>query len=205
MADSVTTLPRRGQTLLTGTGRTLGTSGTAPAGAQKDFAYYTTPTTPGAIMPAQQAMTTCILVRNRSGIALLPKRIVKWKSGSEGKEVDGYCAVDFECVAGVVDEHLPAAGVPANDLFWIAVKGPSLVLTDLANSAANVHAVGRPFTALTAATSQATTAGRAQAFAVTTTVTSVMSIAFNKIGRAMSAKTTNQTNADLLVNLDIWA
>jgi len=202
--DNVTPLPRRGHTLLSGANRTLSDEGLKnPEGTEKLFADYAPQTTPGAINKRSNRMVRCILVRNVSDIALLPKRIVKWKSGYEGRQVDGYCTEDHERCAGVVDEHLPAAGVPDNDCFWLVVQGPTLVLTDLAGGAQNVWAAGQIITALTAVTSQSTTAGRARPFAVTTNTTNVQSIAFNRLGRAMSAKTTTQTNADLLVDLNI--
>jgi hypothetical protein len=106
-------------------------------------------------------------------------------------------------VAGVVDEWLPSAGVVDDDLFWIVRKGPTLVLTDLAGGAANVITSGANLVALTAATSQATTAGRVQEYAFTTNVTALQSQVLNRLGKAMSAKTTANTNADLLVDLQL--
>ena len=73
---------------------------------------------------------TCILVRNSHSAALLPGIVVKWKtdatSGSElveGREVVGGDIGLKARAAGVVDDHLPAAGVPVGDLFWLVVKG----------------------------------------------------------------------------------
>jgi len=206
MADSVTTLPLRGKTLLSGNGRTLAATGQSNAveGAEKYFDDVTPSTTPGVKTKRSNRQVLCQLVRNVSGTTLYSKRLVKWKTGYEGKQVDGYTCLDHESAAGVVDEHLPATGVPNYDLFWIAKQGPTLILTSNEGDAQNVWAAGQPFTALTAATSQgSTTAGRPQPFAATSTVTSIMTIAFNRLGRAMSAKTTANTSADLLIDLNV--
>ena len=89
---------------------------------------------------------------------------------------------------------------------WIAVKGPTMINTaPTASTADNTFTIGDPVCALTAATSGALSAGRVAPFAVTTTVTTIMSVAFNKVGRAMSAMTSAQTIQDVLVNLEIWA
>lgn len=157
----------------------------------------------------------CKIVRNRSGIALLPRRLVTYQAtaGNFGKRVDGYATTTTQRIAGVVDEWLPSAGVPDYDLFWMVVEGPSNVITDLANGVNNNIAIGDIIAALTAVTSQATTAGRARLFDITTlTATStgttdgtlgqdVFRAAANALGRALSSLTTNQTNTSLLVEI----
>lgn len=149
----------------------------------------------------------CVLVRNVSGFNLLPGRLVKWAAGYRGKRVAGYANVDYEEVAGVVDEFWPSTGVPDGELFWLVVKGHTLVKTSLAGNAQNNIAVGDILTALTAATTGATTAGRVQPralpFSATETTDGTMTkVLTNFIGKAASAKTTAQTNNDLLVELD---
>ncbi len=206
MADNVTGLPIRGKTLLTGSNRTLSATygqSTRVEGAEKLFDDVAPSSTPGVKTHRTNRQVKCIFVRNASGIALLPKRLATWKAGYEGRQVDGYCTTDHARCAGVVDEHLPAAGVPANDMFWLAVEGPTLCLTDIAASAANNWSAGLVGTALTAATSQATTAGRIRAFAVTTNTTNAVSIGFNRLGRALTARTTANTAADILIDLNI--
>lgn len=146
---------------------------------------------------------TCRLVRNTSGIALLPKRLVKYKAGTNRTEVDGYVtttANDGDTCA-VVDEWLPSAGVPNNEYFWVVVCGPTLVLTSLAGDAENVISETGVLVGLTAATSQATTAGRVIAQDLTG-ATDVLGNQLNGgFARALSAKTTDNTNNDLLVYL----
>jgi hypothetical protein len=145
----------------------------------------------------------CRLVRNSSGISLLPKRAVKWESGYRGTRVDGYCAVTAAECAGIVDDQLPAGGVADDDLFWVVRKGPCLLLTDLAGGANNVFSDGTVVVALTAATSQATTAGRIAPQSLTGATAVLGGQIQNAIGKAMSAKTTANTNADILVDLEI--
>jgi len=146
------------------------------------------------------SMVTCKLVKNSSGIALLPGYIVKYKASTKETEVDGYTNVTNERGAGVVDEWLPAAGVPDNDVFWIVVEGPTLLKTSLAADAENVFTEGEYLGALAAATSQATTAGRPVGIDIgsTTGTTAIVSGLANKVGYALSAATTANTNSDLL-------
>jgi hypothetical protein len=149
---------------------------------------------------------TCILVRNVSGINLLPGRMVTWKAGFRGKRVDGYSTTTACEVAGVVDEYWPAAGVPDGELFWLVVRGHTLVRNDLATGGAAINA-GDRLVALTAITSQCTTAGRIVSIAGTfsaaeTTDGTAINVLTNWVGRAVSAKTSANTNNQVLVEFD---
>lgn len=147
-------------------GQTLGVSstsdGTGWVGAVKEFTDIN-PTT-GVIRSNRRKV--CVAVRNTSGAALLPKKLVTFSGiGS----ADGQNTVAGNEFVGVVDEFLPAAGVAANDVFWVTIEGPTEVVADAAVTAGNAVACD------TAATAGAATAGRVVA---TTT---------NAIGRAISA------------------
>ena len=147
-------------------GQTLGVSstsdGTGWVGAVKEFTDIN-PTT-GVIRSNRRKV--CVAVRNTSGAALLPKKLVTFSGiGS----ADGQNTVAGNEFVGVVDEFLPAAGVAANDVFWVTIEGPTEVVADAAVTAGNAVACD------TAATAGAATAGRVVA---TTT---------NAIGRAVSA------------------
>jgi len=75
------------------------------------------------------------VVRNVSGVNLKPGRLVKYKAINPYEtQVDGYTFAVGDRPAGVVDEFLPAAGVPNNDLFYIVIDGPTKV-TQLSASA----------------------------------------------------------------------
>jgi hypothetical protein len=144
-----------------------------------------------------------VLVRNVSGVNLLPGMMVTWAAGYFKKRVDGYSRTTAVWVAGVVDEHLPAAGVPTNDLFWLVVKGPTLVKTSAAADAEDVIAEFGRLVALTAAAStHSTTAGRVIAQTDAGTDTTLDQIQ-NVVGIALSANTTAQTNRSLLAEVNL--
>lgn len=140
---------------------------------------------------------TCQVVRNTAAAALLPKRLVVYAAGLDNKRVDGYTSVTAEYAAGVVDEFLPAAGVPVGDLFYIVIDGPTLVKTFLdAGAATNVISAHTAVMAITAATSGATTAGR-----ITQVNNTTVSHALGRVGRAISATSSGGTDRDLLIDV----
>lgn len=105
-------------------------------------------------------------VRNVSGANLKPKRVVKFQAVStaslsttpyEGR-VDGYVTSVSDRPAGVVDEFLPSAGVPNNDVFYIVIDGPTVV-TQAAGSIATALNVGDRVVAATAGTTSTDDAG----------------------------------------------
>ncbi len=112
----------------------------------------------------------CIAVKNTSGSALLPGAVAKFKDAAILSEVDGL-ATTSTALMGIVDEYLPAAGVPNNEVFWLVVRGPSTV-TKTATSVSAGASYGLSATAGSAAAqstnpllgfaieTSATTAGR---------------------------------------------
>jgi len=68
----------------------------------------------------------CIAVKNTSGSALVPGAVAKFKDAAILSEVDGL-ATTSTALMGIVDEYLPSAGVPNNEVFWLVVRGPSTV------------------------------------------------------------------------------
>ena len=158
------------------------------------------------VMAAGQTLTlalnaspiTARVVRNVSGINLLPGRAVTFAAGFQERRVDGYTFTTAQNAAGIVDPFLPSTGVPNGDLFLIIISGTIPVRRSLSNSAAD-DAEGDILYAITAATSQATTAGRFTRWvgtfsAAETTDGSAANILLNNFGRAMSACTTAGTN-----------
>jgi hypothetical protein len=206
MSDNVSGLPRRGQTYFGGTVPTTVGQSASVEGFQKTFNDVDpSASTSGPKTRRSNRKVECMLVRNGSGITLAAKRLVTWKAAYRGKRVGGYARLDFTEAAGVVDDHIGSGGVADGDLFWLVRKGPCLCRTPLEANALNVMNEGDVLVALTAVTSQATTAGRVAAWAVTSDVTSTFQAAINRVGRAMSAKTTANTNADVLVDLEIMS
>lgn len=165
--------------------------------------------------PSSMAIRTnmykrCRIVRNVSAGVLLPKRLVTLKktAGKNASEVDGYADVINE-QSFPVDEFLPAAGVAVNDLFWIVIEGPALVKTSLAGGAGNVIGVHDWVVAATAATSGATTSGRIEAAVFSAATTGQINedhlrAIMNRLGQAMTARTTSNTDTDTLVNMGQW-
>lgn len=151
-----------------------------------------------------------VICRNVTAAALLPKRVglLDATAGYDMVEtVDGYCdtlASTGRCV--FIDPFLPSAGVADDDLFWGIVEGLTIVLTPAAGAAFNGDiSAGAPLVAATAATTNTSTAGRVSNITVAgqTAGTAAFSMARNCLGYALSARTTGETEADLLVNAHI--
>jgi hypothetical protein len=139
---------------------------------------------------------TCRLVKNSATIALLPGRLVRYKTGTNCTEVDGYTVGPADVgVAGFVDEYLPAAGAAVSDYFWIVRRGPVSGLTPLDGADDNVITEPALLVALTAATSQATSAGRVTFISVAASTDLLATEELDVVGYAMSSKTTSNTNA----------
>ena len=136
-------------------------------------------------------LKTCVAVRNTSGAALLPKRVVAFDTTTAGlssfTDTKGYSAVTNEERVGVVDEYLPAAGVAANDVYWVTVDGPTEVAVALSGSDI---AVGDRLSAITAVTAGATTAGRVTASGVGAATTGAGNNGLGVLGRACSTGAT---------------
>ena len=172
-------------------------SGTAPATVRQGIVLEGLPVEYEDISYVDQATKVSarkvegVLVKNVSGIALRPGRLVSWASGYEGRRVDGYADETGGKVAGIVDDWLPAAGAADDQVFNLIIKGPVRVSSAVTGAAA-VVANGDHLTAGTAADSTGTTAGRAVSIdADTTTLTH--SYARRIIGIALEANTTSQT------------
>ena len=131
----------------------------------------------------------CIAVRNTSGVALLPKRVVRL--AGTGKALygaaDGYTAVANDALCGVVDEFLPAGGVAADDVFWVTVDGPTEVAVALSGSDVAVRSA---LSVVTAAASTSTTAGRVTVSPVSGATTGSNDNGIGVIGYAASSGAT---------------
>lgn len=146
------------------------------------------------------------LVKNSSGAALLPKRVVRFKAGTNGTEVDGYVASTEGRGAGVVDEWLPATGVPDGGFFYILREGVGLGLTALEAADTTAIAQGDMVLGQTAAASTSTTAGRLTPPVLTAATTGQVPQAVQRglavFGIAQSAMTSGGTDSDILVSWD---
>ena len=79
--------------------------------------------------PNGRAITVRV-VRNVSGQALLPKRLVRYQLATTNvnleTHIDGYTIGAGDVPAGIVDEFLPPAGVANEDLFYLVIDGPTI-------------------------------------------------------------------------------
>lgn len=152
---------------------------------------------------------TAVALRNESGIALLPKRVVsltETAGRSPFTSVDGYATVLLKDRCVLVDPWLSSSGVADDDIFWGIIGGPAIVLTPTAGADFNGDiAVNAPLVAATGATSGNSTSGRVSNVTLpgTTGATAAFSAAANILGYALSAKTTGNTAADMLVHWTI--
>lgn len=159
------------------------------------------PSTPGAKPTRTGKYVTVMLVKNGSGFTILPKRLVVMSTvAGEYGIVKGYARLTATGPCFPVDEYIPAAGVPDGSYFFVVVGGPALVLTGIADMSADV-AVGDRVVALTAVTSGATTAGRIAPIDLTGATALLANQILNFIGQAMTARTTQNTNTDMLVDV----
>ena len=99
----------------------------------------------------------CIAVKNKTGSALLPGAVVRFKAAATSGQFSGGILGEVDATAtasdvllGVVDEYLPAAGVAADEVFWLVTRGPSTV-TKTATSVSAGAAYGPSATAGSAA------------------------------------------------------
>lgn len=147
-----------------------------------------------------------VILRNQVGAAVLPKRMVLLDAtaGYDAIEaIDGYGDTLAMDRVVFVDPWLPSAGVADDDLFWGIIGGPTIVLTPAAGAAFNGDiAVGAPLVCATAATTGTSTAGRVSNVTLPgqTGATQAFSMANNCVGYALSARTTGETESDLLVD-----
>lgn len=121
----------------------------------------------------------CIAVKNVSGGALLPKTLVEFRAAAVLTEASGG-ATTSSTRLGVVDEYLPTAGVPENEVFWLVVKGPTTVLK------------------LTHATDEAIAAGAA--VSATATAGKVESGSTLKVGLCVNAAASTDTDVRIIAN-----
>lgn len=152
----------------------------------------------------------CMLVRNTSGQTLYGKRLVTLDPTT--RRITGYADTLAE-EAFPLDEFLPSTGLLTGDMGWVVVSGPAIVLTPMtgAEFITTSIAAGDPLVAMTtsgASTAAGTTgsAGRLAGVSLAALTTAaqglaVINHAINCLGKAMSAATSGQTNAALLVDV----
>lgn len=157
----------------------------------------------------------CVLLRNTSGLTLLGKRLGqldRTAGYAMTKNVDGYSTTLANQGVVLIDPYLPSGGVADDDIFWGIVRGPALVLLPLTDSGHQDISVNDPLVAHTGTTTGATTSGRVTKFTMVNATAGNSDVglqafrhAYACLGRAMSARTSQETTAgaDLLVDLAV--
>lgn len=145
-------------------------------------------------------------VRNVSGAARSAKRAVTFSTtaGLYGNSIDGYATTTAqECYP--LDEYISSStGLIDDDVGYIVIEGPAMCMVGLTAGATTNFAVGDWLVSQTAATSQAATAGYAEQILLTGATAPLANQVMNRIGRALTAKTTANTGADVLVDVGHW-
>ena len=148
------------------------------------------------------------IMRNVStgDFAMTGGRLVSHAAGYRNKRFNSYVTAAGAEAAGVLDDQLPSGGVQANDLAYVIFSGQVLIKSPLGPSEfATAWSEGDILVGLAAATSQATTAGRAYKIANTAHTDMKYNEIVNRVGRVMSATTSHGTNSDVLVDIKINA
>lgn len=164
----------------------------------------------GALRSGRMLKTT--IVRNDStGSYTLPARTAAaWKTGYRGRRVDSHPTTNGGEIAGIVDPHLinrASEGARKGDLFLLYdVSGPVEAKTSPSAADENVFTEGSFVGALSAASSQAVTAGRVAVYGFTATSTATTTgtaapVFKNVKAQAMSARTTANTNVAVLIGI----
>ena len=156
------------------------------------------------------------LMRNVSGITAYAGMAVSGYAGLENKRFDGFTEVTAARSVGVIVDLLHSSGCRHGDMCWVIYKGPNLCFT--ANTEGDEYSIGDIIYAQTAASSTANTVGGTTAddggkvagwpavltFTADQTTDGTMgSVLTNRLGRALSASTTAETNTLKLVDLNV--
>jgi hypothetical protein len=177
-------------------------------GTEKTFEDLDYSSGPGAKAYRTGKPVRCRVVRNDSGITLHAKQMVLLDAArtritglANNTSQDGY----------PLDEWVGSSGVRAGDLCYVVMSGPAMMLTPLTGAAFNGDiAAGTRLNSVTA--SNGTTAGgtttppgrvsQFTAVAATTAgqFTDILNFTANFVGTAISARTTAETNSDILVD-----
>jgi hypothetical protein len=167
--------------------------------------------------PKSGRAVTAVLLRNTSALTLLGKRLGqldRTAGYAMVKNVDGYSAgvVGSKGVV-LIDPNLPTGGVADDDIFWGIISGPALCLLPLVAADHTLDiALNDPLVSATGTTSGVTTSGRITHVRFTNATSgesgaglNAFNMIYGCVGRAMSARTSQETTAgaDLLVDFAI--
>jgi len=168
--------------------------GETAIGLEGTVCKYRAPNPLSRVKKVDNNDVTLVLVRNVSGEALIPGNAVTWKAGFLYKRVDGNARTTSQEIAGIVDPFLPAAGCPNGDLFWLWVKGITMIRPGY-DGTSNVWSAGSRLVAFTAANSTGNTGKSTggKLAAITSNYTQQATESFNIKAIAISACTAAET------------
>ena len=164
-----------------------------------DYSVDDNPMGSGVLRSGFRRRIRCVY--NDTGFTLYGKYTVQFSTaaGEFGTYISGY-TVDADGHGYPLSEWTPDSGLPDKHQGWVVTGGPAMCITSTAGDAGNEFTVGGAVGIDGAASSQGTTsAGRVGAPAFATTQAVLANAVLNVVGRAMEAKTTGNTNDDLLV------
>lgn len=171
-------------------------------GVEAEFADLAPRTEAGAMLTRRSARPQkAVAVRNASAISLKPGRACVWKTGYRNRRVAGYQHAQFGEIAGFVDEHLPAAGVGAGDVFWLIRGGQVYAITD---GTATTITAGDKLVAAAGTSAENDDAGRVEAVtssgeAEDATFDETLHVAAVAIG----AKASTAVNSQILIDVTL--
>lgn len=174
------------------------------------FHPSTAPVSGRQVRDRRSGMGVCtIALRNESGGTLYGGRLGLFTATaglSLCESVNGYAAVHATKNIVLIDEFLATNGVADDDIFWGILGGVYLGKTPESGAAFNGDiAVGAQLVAATASSTGTSVAGRLSNITLpgTTGATAAFNMAANLVGVALSARTTGETNSDILIRATI--
>jgi hypothetical protein len=195
-------------------GHTWGTPGTAVSSGDYGDSVYKEGLTAffdnmpkSTMVKRDQSRNAMILLRNVTGGTLSGGDAVSFATGYPNMRAGSKVylpptASAFNDIDAIVDEWYGSGAVPNGHLFWAIIKGQVLAYTSYLAGAENLIPVGTRLVAGTASGSTATYAGKLGA-ADLTGATQLLANMMRKRIQALSAKTTANTNASILVEVDL--
>ena len=167
----------------------------------EDVDVSTSPPTVRSAFPVE-----AMIVRNLSGVTLQAKFLAIVDPTNPARVI-GVSNTTGQANVVAIDEFLGSAGCVNGDCCWAVVKGPAVVKTPpgaafAANIAAGDHLVAATgASGSTAAAATTNDHGRVVAASFGTTNNVNTAQIANRFAKALSARTTGQTNADILVHV----
>ncbi len=147
------------------------------------------------------------VVRNVSGQNLKPKRLARYQLATTGHQPGDpggrlHRASVADVPAGMIDEFLPPAGVPTNDLFYLVIEGPTTGTT-LSTGTVAINQ-GDRLVPGTGTSKTDDTAGRVASQVLTGATATLGENILNCVGRSDSVTEVTTTSASIPIVLHLF-